>query len=40
MKNYKEQIIKILKERIDIVATSTEELTPSKLSPHKICFIR
>ena len=23
---------------IDIVATSTEELTPSKLSPHKICF--
>ena len=35
-KDYKEQIIKILKEMIDIVATSTEELTPSKLSPHKI----
>ena len=37
-KDYKEQeqTIKILKEMIDIVATSTEELTPSKLSPHKI----
>jgi len=34
--DYKEQIIKILKEMIEIVATSIEKLTPSKLSPHKI----
>ncbi|KAG4086077.1 hypothetical protein H8356DRAFT_1373654 [Neocallimastix lanati (nom. inval.)] len=32
------QIIKILKETIDFVATSTEELTPSKLPPYRICI--
>jgi len=34
--DYKEHIIKIYKEMIDIVATSTEELTHSKLSSQKI----
>jgi len=35
-KEYKEQILRLLEENIDIVATSSEELTPSKLAPHKI----
>eukprot|EP00833_Pecoramyces_ruminatium_P016401 jgi/Orpsp1_1/1190433/evm.model.d7180000078941.1 len=33
---YQENILKILEENIDIIATSSEELTPSKLAPHKI----
>ena len=35
-KNYKSQITKLLEEYIDIIATSSEELTPSNLAPHKI----
>jgi len=35
-KNYKNNIIKLLENYIEIVATSTEELTPSDLAPHKI----
>ena len=35
-KNYKSQITKLLEEYIEIIATSSEELTPSDLSPHKI----
>ena len=34
--NYREAITKLLEEYIDIIATSSEELTPSDLSPHKI----
>ena len=35
-KNYVDEIILLLEDNIEIIATSTEELTPSKLSPHKI----
>ena len=34
--DYEEQIVQILKEMIDLVATSKEELSPSELSPYKI----
>eukprot|EP00833_Pecoramyces_ruminatium_P008003 jgi/Orpsp1_1/1182035/evm.model.c7180000079596.2 len=34
--DYKDQIIKMLEDNIEIIATSSEELTPSNLSPHKI----
>jgi len=33
---YENEIVKLLEDNIEIVATSTEELTPSNLSPHKI----
>ena len=36
---YKDEIIKILEENLEIVATSSEELTPSDLPPHKINLI-
>jgi len=35
-KNYVDEIILLLEDNIEIVASSTEELTPSKLSPHKV----
>ena len=35
-KSYANEIIQLLEDHIDIVATSTEELTPSDLAPHKI----
>ena len=35
-KKYRDQIIKLLEDNIVIIATSSEELTPSNLSPHKI----
>ena len=34
--NYREAITKLLEEHIDIIATTSEELTLSDLSPHKI----
>ena len=34
--NYREAITNLLEEHIDIIATSSEELTPSDLLPHKI----
>ena len=33
---YKSKVIKLLEDNLDIIATSSEELTPSKLAPHKI----
>ncbi len=36
---YKDDIVKILEENLEIVATSSEELTPSDLPPHKINLI-
>jgi len=35
-KEFRDEIVKILEKYLDIVATSTEEQTPSDLSPHKI----
>ena len=35
-KKYRDQLIKLLEDNIVIVTTSSEELTPSNLSPHKI----
>ena len=35
-KEYQDEIIKVLEQNIEIIATSSEELTPSDLSPHKI----
>ena len=35
-RKFREQIIQLLEEYIVVIATSTEELTPSDLSPHKI----
>ena len=35
-KDYKDVIVKLLEENLDIIATSSEELTPSDLAPHKI----
>jgi len=33
---FRKEIINLLEENIDVLATSTDELTPSKLLPHKI----
>ena len=35
-----DDIIEILEVYIDVIATSTDELTPSKLSPHHIEIIK
>ena len=35
-KKYRDQIIKLLEDNIVMIATSSQELTPSNLSPHKI----
>eukprot|EP00833_Pecoramyces_ruminatium_P004031 jgi/Orpsp1_1/1178063/evm.model.c7180000063880.1 len=35
-KEFRDDVVRILEEYLSIVATSTEELTPSDLSPHKI----
>jgi len=37
-KDYRDVIVKLLEENLDIIATSSEELTPSDLAPHKINF--
>jgi len=39
MKNIKNEIIKILEENLEIIATSSEELAPSDLPPHNINLI-
>ena len=35
-KDFQDKILKLLEDNIEIVATSSEELTPSDLTPHKI----